>query len=122
MGKAFPVHQPVSGSLACLRFTGLFAVHRPVWECGKKANDRFDDHGDLAVRAAWRDVPDRVKRLRSAVKTSHRSERADRETVQLKKRRALKQLKRLRKQAGSRLYCSTLEELEEEIRDTPVRV
>ncbi|MCS3658531.1 hypothetical protein GGQ11_003337 [Salinibacter ruber] len=88
----------------------------------RKANDRFDNHSDSTVRAAWRDVRDRVKGLRSAVKTSHHSERADRETVKLKKRRALKRLKRLRKEAPSRLYRTTLDELEEEIHSTPVRV
>ncbi len=88
----------------------------------RKANDRFDNHSDPAVRGAWRDVRDRVKGLRSAVKTSHRSERADRETVLLKKRRALKRLKRLRKKASSPLYRTTLDNLEDEIRDTPVRV
>ncbi|MCS4185230.1 hypothetical protein [Salinibacter ruber] len=88
----------------------------------EKAHNRFDDHSDSMVRAAWRDVRDRVKGLRSAVKTSHHNERADRETVQLKKRRALKRLKRLRKEAPSRLYGTTLDELEEEIQSTPVRV
>ncbi len=88
----------------------------------RKANNRFDDHSDPAVRGAWRDVRDRVKGLRSAVKASHHSERAPRETVQLKKRRALKCLKRLRKEAPSRLYGTTLDDLEEEIHSTPVRV
>jgi len=87
----------------------------------RKANDRFDNHSDPAVRGAWRDVRDRVKGLRSAVKTSHRTERAPRETVQLKKRRALKRLKRLRKEAPPRLYRTTLDELKEEIQGVPVR-
>ncbi|MCS4044830.1 hypothetical protein GGQ00_003293 [Salinibacter ruber] len=88
----------------------------------EKAHNRFDDHSDPAVRGAWRDVRDRVKGLRSAVKASHHSERAPRETVQLKKRRALKRLKRLREKASSRLYRTTLDDLEEEIQGTPVRV
>jgi len=88
----------------------------------EKAYNRFDDHSDPAVRGAWRDVRARVKGLRSAVKTSHHSERADRETVLLKKRRALKRLKRLREKASSRLYRTTLDDLEEEIHSTPVRV
>lgn len=90
----------------------------------EKAQNRCANHTNAVVRGAWRDVRDRVKRLRDSTSVgsygpASRGGRDDPSTVQLRKRRALKAVKRLRKKAPS--VSRQMDELEEEIRGIPAR-
>jgi hypothetical protein len=91
-----------------------------------KTEQKCAGHSNPAVRGAWRDLRDRVKRLRRSTSVgtygpAGRNGRDDPSTIRLRKRRALKALRRLRREADSALVSLDLGDLEEEIQGVPAR-
>ena len=90
----------------------------------EKAKNRCANHSNPAVRGAWRDLRDRVKRLRNSTSVgtygpAGRNGRDDPSTIRLRKKRALNAIRRLRKKAPS--VSRQMKDLEEEIREVPAR-
>jgi hypothetical protein len=90
----------------------------------EKAKNRCANHSNPTVRAAWRDLRDRVKRLRDSTSVgtygpASRNGRDDPSTIRLRKKRALNAIRRLRKKAPS--VSRQMKDLEEEIRGIPAR-
>ncbi|MCS3662334.1 hypothetical protein GGP68_003775 [Salinibacter ruber] len=90
----------------------------------EKAQNRCANHSNPTVRAAWRDLRDRVKRLRDSTSVgtygpASRNGRDDPSTIRLRKKRALNSIRRLREEAPG--VSRQMDELEEEIRGIPAR-
>ncbi|MBB4062777.1 hypothetical protein [Salinibacter ruber] len=90
----------------------------------EKAQNRCANHSNPTVRAAWRDLRDRVKRLRNSTSVgtygpASRNGRDDPSTIRLRKKRTLNAIRRLREEAPG--VSRQMDELEEEIRGIPAR-